>query len=179
MSPPSDSKNVDILLLISRQDKMEGDVNELHSKQRETATKLDQLFLHADDLKNRVRVLEAHDQRIFDSHHDVSKRVEMMESKVDDMRSNLSRVLEGQMQILNSNIATREEFNNVLATQAVQHTEKIKAQSTQHLEKMKRLRHIIYLGGAVLVIAVQWWASHTGQQTLIDSVLKFVMGGQP
>lgn len=177
MAPPFDSVDVIIGSVVSRLEKDETDINELHTKQREAATKLDQLFLHADDIKNRVRVLEAHDQNIFDSHHDVSKRVEMMESKVDDMRSNLSRVLEGQMQILNSNIATREEFNNVLTTQAVQHTEKIKAQSSQHLEKMKRLRHIIYLGGAVLVIAIQWWASHTGQQTLIDSVLKFVMGG--
>ena len=177
MAPPFDSVDVIIGSIVSRLEKDETDINELHTKQREAATKLDQLFLHADDIKNRVRVLEAHDQSIFDSHHDVSKRVEMMESKVDDMRSNLSRVLEGQMQILNSNIATREEFNNVLTTQAVQHNEKIKAQSSQHLEKMKRLRHIIYLGGAGLIIVIQWWASHTGQQTLIDSVLKFVVGG--
>lgn len=168
MAPPFDSIDVIIGSLVSRLDKTEGDTNELHTKHREAATKLDQLFLHADDLKNRVRTLEAHDQAIFDSHHDVSKKVEIMEGKVDDMRSNLTKVIEGQMQILNSNIATREEFQGVLAKQG-----------SQHLEKMKRMRMVIYIGGGFLLLAAQWWAAHTGQTTMIDAVLKFVAGGTP
>ena len=165
MSPPFDSVDVVLGSVIARLDKGDADINEVHSKQREAATKIDQLILHYDDMKNRVRVLEAHDQNIYDSHHDVSKKVEVMEAKVDDMRSNLTKVIEGQIQILNSNLATREEFGTVLAKQ-----------DNQHLEKMKRMRHIIYIGGAFLLIAINWWASRTGQKTLLESVMDFVSG---
>lgn len=174
MAPPFDSVDVIIGSIVSRLDKGETDANELHVKHREVATKIDQLLLHADDLKSRVRTLESHSQDIFDSHGSVAQKVELLEVKLDDMRSNLTKVVEGQMQIINSNAATREEFGAVLAKQSAQHTEKMKQQSSQHLERMKRLRHVIYIGGAFLLIAMQWWASKTGQTTLIDSVLQFV-----
>lgn len=168
MAPPYDTIDVVIGAVVSRLDKAEGDVNELHAKQREAVTKTDQLLLHADDFKTRIRTLEAHQQKIFENHNSVTAKVEMVESKLDDLKSNVTKVIEGQMQILNSNMATREEFQGVLAKQG-----------TQHLEKMKRLRHIIYIGGPVLFLLVNWWAAYTGQQTLIESVFKFVAGGQP
>ena len=166
MSPPFDSVDVVLGSIMVRMDKSENDINELHVKQREAATRVDHLHLYAEDFKGRVRILEAHQQSIFDSHSNVSAKVEMMEAKLDDLRSNLTKVIEGQMQIINSNAATREEFGAVLAKQG-----------SQHLEKMKRLRHLIYIGGGALLILAQWWASRTGQQTLLDSVLKFVTGG--
>ena len=166
MAPPFD--NIDVVLgsIMTRMNKSETDINELHSKQREAATRVDQLTLHAEDFKGRIRNLENHHQTIFDSHNGVVAKVEMMEAKLDDLRSNLTKVIEGQMQIINSNAATREEFGAVLAKQG-----------SQHLEKMKRLRHAIYIGGGILLIAAQWWASRTGQTTLLDSVFKFVSGG--
>lgn len=166
MSPPFDSVDVVLGSIITRMDKSENDINELHVKQREAATRVDQLLLHADDFKGRIRNLENHHQTIFDSHNSVTAKVEMMEAKLDDLRSNLTKVIEGQMQIINSNAATREEFGAVLAKQG-----------SQHLERMKRLRHIIYIGGAFLLVIINWWASHTGQQTLIDTVFKFISGG--
>lgn len=163
MSPPFDSIDVIVGSIVSRLEKSEGDINELHKKQRLMNTQADQLLLHSEDFRNRLRVLEAHDQSIFDSHHDVSKRVEMMESKLDDMKSNVTKIVEGQMQILNSNTSTREEFSSLLT-----------AQSKQHLDRMKRIRHIIYIGGGFLIVLTQIWSAHTGQNTIIDSVLKFI-----
>ncbi len=168
MAPPFDSIDVVIGAIVSRLEKAETDINELHTKQRAAITQTDAIMLHTEDCRNRLRVLEAHGQSIFDSHHDVSKRVEMMESKLDDLKMNVGKVIEGQMQVVNSNLATREQFSTVLASQ-----------SKQHLERMKRLRHAIYIGGALLLIAAQWWASRTGQETLIDAVMKFVAGGGP
>ena len=163
MSPPFDSIDVIVGSIVSRLEKSEGDINELHKKQRLMNTQADQLLLHSEDFRNRLRVLEAHDQSIFDSHHDVSKRVEMMESKLDDMKSNVTKIVEGQMQILNSNISTREEFSSLLT-----------AQSKQHLDRMKRIRQVIYIGGGFLIVLTHIWSAHTGQNTIIDSVLKFI-----
>lgn len=163
MSPPFDSIDVIVGSIVSRLEKSEGDINELHKKQRLMNTQADQLLLHSEDFRNRLRVLEAHDQSIFDSHHDVSKRVEMMESKLDDMKSNVTKIVEGQMQILNSNISTREEFSSLLT-----------AQSKQHLDRMKHIRRIIYIGGGFLIVLTHIWSAHTGQNTIIDSVLKFI-----
>lgn len=163
MSPPFDSIDVIVGSIVSRLEKSEGDINELHKKQRLMNTQADQLLLHSEDFRNRLRVLEAHDQSIFDSHHDVSKRVEMMESKLDDMKSNVTKIVEGQMQILNSNMSTREEFSSLLT-----------AQSKQHLDRMKRIRQVIYIGGGFLIVLTHIWSAHTGQNTIIDSVLKFI-----
>lgn len=167
MSPPFDSVDVVLGSIIVRLEKNEIDINELHSKQRESATKADQLFLHNDDFKSRIRTLENHHQSIFDSHHDVSKKVEMMEAKLDDLRINLTKVVEGQMQILNANATTREEFGSVLASQNKQHT-----------EKMKRLRSVFYIGGGLLFIVSELYARHSGNATIMDSVFKFVTGAQ-
>lgn len=167
MSPPFDS--IDVLLgsILVRIEKNETDVNELHMKQREIATKNDQFTLHTEDFKTRIRTLETHHQLIYDSHHDVSRKVEMMESKLDELKSNLTKVVEGQLQILNSNAATREEFGALLASQGKQHN-----------EKMKRLRSVFYLGGGLLFIISELYARHVGNQTIIDSVFKFISGNQ-
>ncbi len=160
MSPPYDSIDVVIGSIVNRLDKNDGDINELHQKHRILLTKTDQLELQTDDFKNRLRVLEAHDQSIFDSHHDVSRKVEMMEDKLDDLKSNVTKIVEGQMQILNSNMSTREEFGALIA-----------AQSKQHLERMKRIRHIIYIGGGMFFVLMQLWMSYTGQSTIVENIL--------
>lgn len=163
MSPPYDSIDVVIGSIVNRLDKSETDVNELHQKHRILLTKADQIELQTDDFKNRLRILEAHDQSIFDSHHDVSRKVEMMEDKLDDLKSNVTKIVEGQMQILNSNMSTREEFGALIA-----------AQSKQHLERMKRIRHIIYIGGGMFFVLMQLWMSYTGQSTIFETVLSFI-----
>ena len=165
MSPSFDSADVVLGSIMSRMDKSENDINELHSKQREAATRIDQLVLHAEDCKGRIRMLESNHQTTFSSHNTMASKVEMLENKLDDMRSNLTKVIEGQIQILNSNTATREEFHGVLASQ-----------SKQHLEKMKRLRFAIYIGGGFLFLASQFYAQHTGTESLVSSVLKFISG---
>ena len=163
MSPPYDSIDVVIGSIVNRLDESESDINELHSKHRILLTKSDQLDLQTEDFKSRLKVLEAHDQSIYDSHHNVSKRVEMMEDKLDDLKSNVTKIVEGQMQILNSNMSTREEFGSLLA-----------AQSKQHLERMKRIRHVIYIGGGLSFVLFQIWASYSGQGTILESVFNFI-----
>ena len=166
MSPPFDSVDVVLGSILTRMDKSENDINELHSKQREAATRTDQLTLYADDFKWRIRNLENHHQTIFDSHYGVVAKVEMMEDKLDELKSNLTKVIEGQMQIISSNAATLEKFQAVLATQG-----------TQHTARMKILGRVLYIGGPVLFLLVNAWAVYTGQQTMIKSVFKFLSCG--
>ena len=167
MAPSLDGLDVAVNAVLSRVSKTESDVNELHTKQREIATRLDQNSLFLDDIKTRTRVLELHDQDAFDNHHDVAKRVDLLESKLDDMRSNLTKVIEGQMQILNANTATQTEFKSLLTTQG-----------KQHLDKMKRMRMVIYIGGGLFLLASQIYAQRMGNVSMLDSVFSFITNAQ-
>ena len=96
----------------------------------------------------------------LDRHYEVSQKVELLESKLDDMKGNLMKVVEGQIDILNSNANTREQFASVLTTQGL-----------QHAKRMKHLRTLIWVGGGFLLLASQLYAKYAGNSTILDAIM--------
>jgi bacterioferritin (cytochrome b1) len=163
MSPPYDSLDVTLGTIMSRIDKSEKDINETHARLRESTNRLDQLTIYNDDCRNRIMTLEEGFHLTADKHYEVAKKVEMLETKLDDMRFNLTKVVEGQIDILNSNASTREQFSAVLTTQ-----------EKQHKDWMKRIRTFIYIGGGLLFLASQLYAKYIGSDTVLDNIIKFI-----
>lgn len=165
MAPAFDSIDVTLSALMGRVEKSEKDLNETHSRQRETTNRIDQLMLHSEDCRGRIGNVEEVTRVNLDRHYEVSQKVEILESKLDDMRINLTKVVEGQIDILNSNANTREQFANVLTTQGV-----------QHAKRMKHLRMMIYLGGGFLLVVSQIYGHYAGNSTLLTLLANLMQG---
>lgn len=157
MAPAFDAIDVTLSAITGRMEKAEKDLNETHSRLRETTNRIDQLMLHSDDCRGRISNIEDVTRVNLDRHYEVSQKVEILESKLDDMRSNLTKVVEGQIDILNSNASTREQFAAVLTTQGAQHN-----------KSMKSMRTVIWVGGGFLLLLTQIYAKWVGNETLLD-----------
>jgi chromosome segregation ATPase len=165
MAPAFDSIDVTLSAILSRVEKSEKDLNETHGRLRENANRIDQLALHSEDCRGRIINIEEVTRVNLDRHYEVSQKVELLESKLDDMRSNLTKVVEGQIDILNSNANTREQFASVLTTQGA-----------QHAKRMKHMRTVIWVGGGFLLLASQVYAKYVGNDTLLDMLTNLLMG---
>ena len=168
MAPSFDAIDVTLSAITGRMEKAEKDLNETHSRLRETTNRIDQLALHSEDCRGRIINIEEVSRVGMDRHYEVAQKVELLESKLDDMRSNLTKVVEGQIDILNSNTLTREKFANVLTTQGA-----------QHAKRMKHTRMVIYIGGGFLLIASQLYAKYVGNSTLLDGLMSALGIPQP
>lgn len=165
MAPALDSLDVTLNAIMARVEKSEKDLNETHARLRETFSLLDTLHLRSDDSRIRIANIEEATRQATDRHYEIAVKVDLLENKLDDMRSNLTKVVEGQISILNSNAATREQFSTVLATQA-----------NQHNARMKKVRTMIAVGGGFLVLASQVYAKIVGNETIIDMIMNFMRG---
>lgn len=163
MSPAYDSVDVVLNSMVIRLDKSEKDMNETHSKLRDNSNRIDQLMLYSTDAKNRLSLLEEGFHTNLDRNYEMSKKVELFEVKLDDMRVNLTKVVEGQIDILNSNASTREQFSAVLTIQ-----------EKQHKDWMKRVRTFIYIGGGLLFLASQIYAKYVGNDTILDNIVRLI-----
>lgn len=157
MAPAFDSLDVTLSALMGRVEKSEKDLNETHSRLRDSANRIDQLALHSEDCRGRLGNMEKVVSVNLDRHYEVSQKVEILESKLDDMRVNLTKVVEGQIDILNSNASTREQFAAVLTIQGAQHN-----------KSMKSMRTVIWVGGGFLLLLTQIYAKWVGSDTLLD-----------
>ncbi len=160
MAPAFDAIDVTLSAISGRVEKAEKDLNETHSRLRESTNHLDQLRLHSEDCRTRIGNIEKVVSVNLDRHYEVSQKVELLETKLDDMRSNLTKVVEGQIDILNSNANTREQFASVLTTQGA-----------QHAKRMKHLRTLIWVGGGFLLLASQVYAKYAGNSTILDAIM--------
>ena len=163
MSPSYDAIDVTLSTIMVRIDKSEKDINETHSRIREIINRIDQLNLYHEDSKSRLISLEEDNHTYSKNHYEVRNKVEMLESKLDDMHMNLTKVVEGQIDILNSNATTREQFSAVLTSQ-----------EKHHKEWMKKIRTFIYVGGGILFLISQLYAKYIGNDTLLDTVIGMV-----
>jgi len=152
--------------VLARLESADRSLTELHSRMRENVNRLDALSLHSEDVRGRMLLLEGEHRVCQTKQQDATTRISLLEDKLDDMRSNLSRVVAGQIDILNSNAATREQFSTVLATK-----------DSQHSARMKSLRTLIYIGGGLVLVATQMYARWDGHDTLVDMLVKLIFGG--
>lgn len=152
--------------LVTRLDTSDKSLQELHARMRETMSRLDSLELRSDDYQGRMILLEGEHRNCQNRQLDISQRVELLENKLDDLRLNLQNVVQGQIDILNSNAATREQFSSVLTMM-----------DAQHVKKMKLLRRLVYIGGALALLATQIYARWDGHETIIDALVNLIMGG--
>ena len=152
--------------LVTRLDTSDKSLQELHTRMRETMSRLDSLELRSEDYKGRMILLEGEHRNCHTRQLDISQRVELLEKKLDDLRLNLQNVVQGQIDILNSNAATREQFSSVLTMM-----------DSQHVKKMKLLRRFVYIGGALALLATQIYARWDGHETIIDALVNLIMGG--
>jgi len=152
--------------LNTRLDASDKSLTELHARLRELSAKLDTTMLHTEDHRNRMVLLESEHRVCHAKQSEMSHKVELFEDKLEDLRINVKKVVEGQIDILNSNATTREQFAAVLS-QKDQH----------HLKKMKTLRTIIYIGGGLIILATQIYARWDGHETLLDFLVNMILGG--
>ena len=152
--------------LNTRLDSSDKSLTELHARLRDTLNRLDSVKLRVDDHKGRMVLLEAEHRNCQARQSDISQRVELLEKKLDDLRLNLQKVVQGQIDILNSNAATREQFSSVLATM-----------DAQHMRKMKLMRRFVYIGGALALLATQIYARWEGHETILDALVNILLGG--
>lgn len=160
MATTFDSIDVTLGTITVRMDTHEKDINECHTRQRELTTRIDALMLHADDCRSRIVTLEEGQRRNYEGHYETAKHVELLKAKLDDLEAHMARVVAGQLDILNSNATTREQFAGVLASQDRQHT-----------ARMKKIRTAIYIGGGFLFIASQIYAKYAGSSTVLDALM--------
>jgi chromosome segregation ATPase len=165
MAPALDSLDVTLSAIMTRVEKSEKDLNETHARIRESFSLLDTLHLRSEDCKVRIANIEEVTRHATDRHYEIAVKVDLLENKLDDMRSNLTKVVEGQISILNSNAATREQFSTVLATQ-----------SNQHNSRMKKMRIVIAVGGGFLLLASQVYAKLAGNETILDMIMNLIRG---
>jgi len=158
--------DVTIGTILSRIDAADRSLNELHSRMREAVNRIDGLSLRSEDYKGRMLLLEGEHRNCHNRQSETVQRVELLENKLDDLRSNLKKVIEGQMDILNSNATTREQFSAVLATK-----------DSQHTKRMESMRTLIYIGGGLVLLATQMYARWDGHDTLVDMLVKLLLGG--
>lgn len=151
--------------IMARLDASDRSLTELHSCMREAINRIDGLTLRSDDYKGRMLLLEGEHRTCQTKQTEVTQRVEMLESKLDDLRVNLKKVIEGQIDILNSNATTREQFSAVLATK-----------DSQHSKRMRTMRTLIYVGGGLILLATQVYARWDGHNTLVDMLIKLIIG---
>lgn len=152
--------------LTNRIDAVDKSLTELHSRVREAAGRIDTLALHTEDHRNRMILLETEHRLCRDKQSEVSRKVELLEDKLEDLRANVKKIVEGQMDILNSNAATREQFASVLTQKDAHHT-----------KRLKLLRTIIYIGGGLIILATQIYARWDGHETLLDFLVNMILGG--
>ena len=153
---------------MARLDASDRSLTELHSRMRETVGRLDSIALKTEDHKGRMLLLEGEHRNCHNRQSETAQKVELLENKLDDLRVNLKKVVEGQLDILNSNATTREQFSAVLATK-----------DNQHTRRMKSMRTIIYIGGGLILLATQMYARWDGHDTLVDMLVKLMLGGGP
>ena len=133
---------------------------------RDTINRIDSLELRTEDHKGRMVLLEAEHRNCHNRQIDISQRVELLERKLDDLSMNLKNVVQGQIDILNSNASTREQFASVLTQM-----------DTQHIKKMKMLRRVVYIVGGLALLATQVYARWDGHETLLDFLVNMILGG--
>lgn len=164
---PPESTDVIVGAILIRIEQAERDLNETHSRLRESTNKIDQLSLHSEDCRMRIHEVEDGLRRSANHRSELGQKVEMLEVKLDDMKMNLTKVVEGQYDILNSNALTREQFSTVLASQ-----------DKQHALRMKYTRRVVAIGGGLLFLFSQVWLRATGNATVLDWLTRFSGIGQ-
>ena len=152
--------------IVTRLDTSDKSLTELHARMRDTINRIDSLELRTEDHKGRMVLLEAEHRNCHNRQIDISQRVELLERKLDDLSMNLKNVVQGQIDILNSNASTREQFASVLTQM-----------DTQHIKKMKMLRRVVYIVGGLALLATQVYARWDGHETLLDFLVNMILGG--
>lgn len=156
-----ESLDVALGAMLIRLEQSERDLNETHARIRDSQNRLDQLHLHSEDCRTRIHGIEDGLRKSVIHRGELGQKVELLEAKLDDMRLNLSKVVEGQLDILNSNATTREQFASVLSSQ-----------DKQHAMRMRHTRRAVYIGGGILLILSQVYARAVGNSTLLDWLMR-------